>query len=847
MFSIGSCDKVFRQVVHALTRAGKSGIPGGRFGPPFLRYFTGLLAAIVLLAHFASTQAMAAPVDNTPATRFSLSDGGYGLSSDFGFLSAALAQGEGGDYCYITASAGAAFTFKATWATTLHRDTQSTDIKVDYFEMTGGQKATNLLIEAYYDEAGTQIMPAAGTYTLNKLPGSDSEAPDTITLTIGATDYDGLGDESFQSTCFPAPSATLTVDATGTGKGATAGTSPSTISCSANAGADAGTCEETVDPDTVIELTATPDANSIFTGWGDTCQQESGADNSICTMTMAESATVQPNFDLASRKLTILGSGSGSGSVAGSPGSIACTSTAGAESGTCSEDRSDGDVVTLTATPAQGSLFTGWQGCDEPSDNICAQTVTGGDDTVTATFGLPSGTITVVKNTAPALAGDGTFGFSSPEPQLDGLSLTTVNGAASSSAITLAGGSYVLTENEHEGWRLQDLQCTGDEDNGSVVSVADRQVTIDLDGGESITCTFTNVIDEDYVVTRTQNVIHNFLSERADMITANDPDLDRRLTRRGVQGGGNPLAFTGTGGSGNYSVSYATSLSAIASAFGDPAGSGNLLAYAPDGSAPAGTPRPGFDMWIEGSYSQSDNGSNESSGGLLYIGADYLVRPGFLVGMLGQFDWMKQVNDAAGTSVEGQGWMAGPYMVTRLRQNLVFDARAAWGRSDNDVDPLGLYTDSFKTDRWLARARLTGDFKSGAWTFAPQASLIYFEDRQKAYVDSLGIAIPEQTVSLGRVTFGPRIGYAYRNESGGVIEPYVELKGIWDFDKAETVDIGSGLASGSTDSLRARIQGGFSARMANGWSFTGEGFYDGIGADDLDIYGGKARITIPFN
>jgi predicted regulator of Ras-like GTPase activity (Roadblock/LC7/MglB family) len=58
----------------------------------------------------------------------------------------------------------------------------------------------------------------------------------------------------------------------------------------------------------------------------------------------------------------------------------------------------------------------------------------------------------------------------------------------------------------------------------------------------------------------------------------------------------------------------------------------------------------------------------------------------------------------------GNGWMVGPYVGIQLSKNLIFDARAAWGQSDNQVNPIGLYTDSFSTDRMLARANLTGNW-----------------------------------------------------------------------------------------------------------------------------------------
>ncbi|MCP3974901.1 MAG: hypothetical protein GY720_10450, partial [bacterium] len=86
------------------------------------------------------------------------------------------------------------------------------------------------------------------------------------------------------------------------------------------------------------------------------------------------------------RIVSVDGLGTGTGTTSGGT-TISCVSTAGIESGTCTESVPDGTVVTLTATPSLGSNFTGWTGCDSPSGNVCTQTVSGGDETVQPNFG----------------------------------------------------------------------------------------------------------------------------------------------------------------------------------------------------------------------------------------------------------------------------------------------------------------------------------------------------------------------------------------------------------------------------------------------------------------------------
>lgn len=71
--------------------------------------------------------------------------------------------------------------------------------------------------------------------------------------------------------------------------------------------------------------------------------------------------------------------------------------------------------------------------------------------------------------------------------------------------------------------------------------------------------------------------------------------------------------------------------------------------------------------------------------------------------------------------------------------------------------------------------------------------------------------------------------------------------GIWDFDKAEVVDLTTGLPTGSDADIRGRVEAGISILLPNGMSLQGEGFYDGIGASDAETYGGKLQLNLPLN
>ena len=66
----------------------------------------------------------------------------------------------------------------------------------------------------------------------------------------------------------------------------------------------------------------------------------------------------------------------------------------------------------------------------------------------------------------------------------------------SSRQFTLPAGSYSVTEEELDGWTLDEIECS----RGVTVDLADGEATINLIGGAQVTCTFVNVegpVEED--------------------------------------------------------------------------------------------------------------------------------------------------------------------------------------------------------------------------------------------------------------------------------------------------------------------------------------------------------------
>ncbi len=239
----------------------------------------------------------------------------------------------------------------------------------------------------------------------------------------------------------------LTVNKSGNGSG-TIASDPAGIDCGP-------TCTYDFALDTAVTLTASAAPGSIFTGWSGAGCTGTGS----CVVTMTGVTTVTANFDLQVLTLSVTKTGLGTGTVTSDPAGIDCGSI-------CMYDFPSDTVVTLAASAAAGSTFTGWGGACSGS-STCQVTMDAAKS-VTATFALNAYTLTVSK----AGNGSGTV-TSSPA----GISCGSTCSADFdfSTLVTLTAGA--LAGSTFTGW---DGACSG---SGTC------QVT--MDAARSVTATFT--------------------------------------------------------------------------------------------------------------------------------------------------------------------------------------------------------------------------------------------------------------------------------------------------------------------------------------------------------------------
>lgn len=414
--------------------------------------------------------------------------------------------------------------------------------------------------------------------------------------------------------------------------------------------------------------------------------------------------------------------------------------------------------------------------------------------------------------------GDGAFAFTSPEPELN-FTLNTVGGEATSSSFSLSAKTYTVTAagNEADGFALTSISCNDGDSSGDVSS---RTANINLAQNETVICTFSSANSRDV----TSDLIADFLETRANMILENQPDLQRRVDRLNGHAGSSSgissllsylpqIAETGA-------LKVSTSLNAVRRMTGDKS----------DGR---------FDLWFEGSYNRFEVNENKGDFSLATVGADYVINRNLLVGAFVQIDNTNGYVSAAGGTAEGTGWLAGPYVTARLSENIFLDLLAGAGTARNEFSPFDTYTDTVDSNRWLVSAALQGNWQHDAWTFTPHARLSYFEERTKAYTDSLGVAIPDITSGLGQVAFGPGISYRHVTQGDVTLDFSMKLDGVINVRNTE--------GRHGFDNFHGRVELGMDASLPSGGQLGISTTYSGIGSSDVRTLGGRVRFMVPLN
>ena len=281
--------------------------------------------------------------------------------------------------------------------------------------------------------------------------------------------------------------------------------------CGSYTGPEPVTCVREYAAGTVVELFAYTDYFYGSVTLGNPWCFGGGLKEATCRVVMDGPKSVPATFKVASMSVAVLGDGTGSGTITSEPGGINCTITAGQASGTCQADviRTTGySRVLLRATPAAGSLFSGFTGCTPESELSCSLQQWGGSASVTAAFnpakshaltvdifGAGSGSVTsspsgiACTRTPGQRSGWCVAGFDEAE-------VVTLTASADSESSVFTGWSGAC-----QGTGACVVTMTESRNVAATFSLLQRTLSVSMDGGGTgtvksspvgISCTMTN-------------------------------------------------------------------------------------------------------------------------------------------------------------------------------------------------------------------------------------------------------------------------------------------------------------------------------------------------------------------
>ena len=373
-----------------------------------------------------------------------------------------------------------------------------------------------------------------------------------------------------------------------------------------------------------------------------------------------------------------------------------------------------------------------------------------------------------------------------------------VTAASSNEDVVLENPHLSFNADNWNEWQQVTLRAVADSDNANDVaqirhSIDANAVTVGQPGVVSIT-----VRDEDIIL----RPIGEYLETRATTLLRNQPKLIHFLKLNGTPpDGNNTLSLNATDDNLNLDGEFVR-----------------------DG------------MWgaITGSY--ASNSSGELNYALGSFGIHWKSSEHLLAGAMLQFDLADGDLGGRAGSIDGKGWLAGPYFAARhVTQPLFFEGRMLYGQSNQDFkfndDVFGERNGSFSTTRWLAQLRMEGEIAlSTPWSdgsrLIPYADARWTEDRAAAFTDSIGIRVPGQKVSIGEFELGSNIevpvsmAHGSMTFTGGLGVVFSNTDG--DYIRSESRSRGRG-EIGLSYGLNENVQIDF------------EGYFDGFGTSQYDI------------
>ncbi len=269
----------------------------------------------------------------------------------------------------------------------------------------------------------------------------------------------------------------------------------------------------------------------------------------------------------------------------------------------------------------------------------------------------------------------------------------------------------------------------------------------------------------------------------------------------------------------------------------------------------------GVGIWAQAAFVhvKSTATSTKFNGDIItgMVGVDYKVKNNVLIGISGGYEDTNITTDFNSGNLDATGYLVAPYLSVRINDIFSLDATGGYGWLNYDMDRKETATTGAQFKATSVNARRTfgsitanADLKfrkkslrkllvnvNGGATYTRERKDAFTETNQSDTTDTVSVAA--QTSRLGQGFIGTRVGYNL-----GKVNPYVNLRGEWDFSKTK-VAVASSQTKPADDNFGLKVGLGLNFNISPRVSGTIHGDTTLL-RKDYKEYKGLARVRVEF-
>jgi outer membrane autotransporter protein len=194
-------------------------------------------------------------------------------------------------------------------------------------------------------------------------------------------------------------------------------------------------------------------------------------------------------------------------------------------------------------------------------------------------------------------------------------------------------------------------------------------------------------------------------------------------------------------------------------------------------------------------------------------------------------------------SLDTSGAGLGAYGGYALTQRVVVDALVLWKDFDNDVRSLAS-SGSYRSERWIAAANITGYLDLAALRVAPSAGILHSREEQDAYTDTSGAFAAGADIETTVLSFGSKAEYAVDMGAGRIVTPWIGAAAEWEVAASAGALVGG--ARDDREDVDLRLSSGLNAQLSHRISMSVKADVAGLTRSDDTVVTAGGQLAIRF-